>query len=245
MNTNLYFSRILLASSVLSLAISCKPVKMIMKSTPSAAIANKLPTLEITADQGPLVMNDGALADDPLKIFQQECQLNLVEPKDSSTFGYARFIVKKVRTVRAGRGLQAFQMVTLMTPSVLGVPLEWYRTTLQAEVQISNAEGTIIGTYKGTGTSNVKVAMYHGYSQTDAPRLADIIALRGALAQIRPQLDTAAARLRPLLLASGTLENPKLTIEDPEASVIDTVATDTVATAPAAPTPVSKPIEGQ
>jgi hypothetical protein len=55
----------------------------------------------------------------------------------------------------------------------------------------------------GTGNSEVKVAMYHGYSQTTAPRLADVIALRGAMAQIRPQLDTATARLRPLLLERG------------------------------------------
>ena len=42
------------------------------------------------------------------------------------------------------------------------------------------------------------------------PRLADIIALRGAMAQIRPQLDTATVRLRPLLLAGGTVENPTI-----------------------------------
>jgi hypothetical protein len=52
--------------------------------------------------------------------------------------------------------------------------------------------------------------MYHGYSQTDAPRLADVIALREALNQVRPQLDTAATRLKPLLLAGGTVNNPTL-----------------------------------
>ncbi|HEX8657141.1 MAG TPA: hypothetical protein VF690_06395 [Hymenobacter sp.] len=195
---------------LLLLAPACVSVKPMMKTPEATAIAKRLPALEILADQGPLAMNDGALPEDPLRFFEQECKAHLVEPTDSITYGYAKLVVRKVSTRRAGRGLQAAQMAMLMLPSVFGIPLEWYRTTLQAEVQVSDAAGNLLGTYTGTGTSNVKVAMYHGYSQTAAPRLADIIALRGAMAQIRPQLDTATARLCPLLLAAGTIENPKL-----------------------------------
>jgi len=203
-------------ASLVLLAPACVSVKSMMKSTPSAAIGTRLPALEIYADQGPLAMNDGALPEDPLKLFQQECRLNLTEPTDSATYGYAKLVVKKVRTVRTGRAVQGAQVLLFMVPAVVGIPLEWYRTTLQAEVQVSDAAGNLLGTYSGTGKSEVKVAMYHGYSQTTAPRLADIIALRGAMAQIRPQLDTATARLRPLLLAGGTVENPTL----PSSSVV-------------------------
>lgn len=196
---------------LLTSASGCMSVKPFMKATPSAAIANRLPAVEVTADQGPLVMNDGAWPEDPLDVFKKECQTNLAEPTDSASFGYARFVVKEVSTVRTGRGLQAAQFITFFIPSVFGVPFEWYQTKLQAEVQITNANGDLLGTYKGAGTSKVKVAMYHGFSQSDAPRLADIMAMRAALAQIRPQLDTAAARLRPLLLAGGTVDNPTLT----------------------------------
>lgn len=201
---------LLVLSPALLLAPACISVKSMMKSTPSAAISKRLPPLEILADQGPLAMNDGALPEDPLKIFQQECRVNLTEPTDSATYGYAKLIVKKVRTVRTGRAVQGFQVLTFMIPAVIGIPLEWYKTTLQAEVQVSDAAGNLLGSYLGSGTSAVKVAMYHGYSQTAAPRLADVVALRNAMAQIRPQLDTATARLRPLLLAGGTVENPTL-----------------------------------
>lgn len=204
-----------LAPAVL-LAPACVSVKNQMKSTPTATIAKRLPALEILADQGPLAMNDGALADDPLKLFQQECRVNLTEATDTATYGYAKLVVKKVRTVRTGRAVQGLQVLTFMVPAVMGIPLEWYKTTLQAEVQVSDAAGNLLGSYTGTGNSEVKVAMYHGYSQTTAPRLADVIALRGAMAQIRPQLDTAVARLRPLLLAGGTVENPTL----PSSSVV-------------------------
>lgn len=194
----------------LLLAPACVSVKSMMKGPPSAAISNRLPALEILADQGPLAMNDGALPEDPLKLFQQECRVNLTEPTDTATFGYAKLVVRKVRTVRSGRGIQGIQVLMFMVPAIMGIPLEWYRTTLQAEVQVSDAAGNLLGSYVGNGTSAVKVAMYHGYSQTTAPRLADVIALRGAMAQIRPQLDSATARLRPLLLAGGTVENPTL-----------------------------------
>ena len=178
---------------VLLLAPACVSVKYMMKSLPPQAISKRLPALEILADQGPLAMNDGALPEDPLKLFQQECSNNLTEPTDSATFGYAKLIVKKVKTIRTGRAVQGIQVLTFMLPAVVGVPLEWYKTTLQAEVQVSDAAGNLLGTYIGTGKSEVKVAMYHGYSQSDAPRLADVIALRAAIAQIRPQLDTATA----------------------------------------------------
>ena len=65
-------------------------------------------------------------------------------------------------------------MLTLMTPSLLGIPLEWYRTDVKAEVQIIDSRGEVIGTYAGRGRSKVRVAMYHGYGQSKAARLADV-----------------------------------------------------------------------
>jgi hypothetical protein len=134
----------------------------------------------------------------------------VVEATDTATYGYIRLVVTKVHTTRKGRSLQAAQVVTMLVPSLFGAPLEWYNTDLEAEVQVMNATGELLGTYTGKGSSNVKVAMYHGYSQTDAPRLADVLALRQALDKVRPQLDTAATRLNPLLLAGGTVNNPTL-----------------------------------
>ncbi|MGI4761178.1 MAG: hypothetical protein ACRYF0_10755 [Janthinobacterium lividum] len=189
---------------------ACKSVKGTFTSVPTATITKRLPPLEITADPGPLAMNDGALPEDPLRMFKAELQRNVLEPTDTATYGYARLVVTKVKTIRTGRSLQAAQVITFLIPSVFGAPLEWYKTDIQAEVQMMNASGELLGTYTGKGTSNVKVAMYSGYSQTEAPRLADVLALREALAQIRPQLDTASTRLRPLMMAGGQVNNPTL-----------------------------------
>lgn len=166
----------------------------------------KLPRLEPVIEAGPLNATEGALPEDAAKVFRQELAYHLAEPGDSIGYGYAKLLVTQAQVTRTGRALQAFQMATLMTPSLLGIPLEWYRTQVTAEVQIINSQGEVLGTYTGTGRSKVRVAMYHGYSQTAAPRLSDVQALRLALDQIRPQLDTAALGLRGQLLKAGALE---------------------------------------
>ena len=200
----------LLAVLALSGLSACMSVKSSLVHTPTAAISKRLPPMEITADPGPLAMNDGALPEDPLRLFKSELQHNVVEAADTATFGYMRLVVTKVKTIRKGRSLQAAQVLTMLVPSLFGAPLEWYNTDIEAEVQVMDASGQLLGTYTGKGSSTVKVAMYHGYSQTDAPRLADVLALREALGKVRPQLDTAATRLNPLLLAGGTVNNPTL-----------------------------------
>lgn len=210
MKRSLHFIQPALWVAVALLAGACKSAKPLLGLTPTAAVVHKLPPLEISADPGQFVMNDGAQIEDPVNLFKAELQRNVLEASDSATYGYARFVVKKVHTVRAGRSLQAAQVFTFMFPSLLGAPLEWYRTDLQAEVEVLDANGQLLGTYAGHGQSSIKVAMYSGYSQGDAPRLADVVAIREALASIRPQLDTAAARLVPLLKAGGPVSFPTL-----------------------------------
>ncbi|WP_400191827.1 hypothetical protein [Hymenobacter sp. B81] len=181
----------------------CKSVDKVLFQPTPAALADRLPSLEVTVDNGPLAQSDGAWPDDPQKLFEREVRMNMTEPEDTLRYGYAKLLITEVSTDRQGKVLQALQLITLMTPSVLGVPLEWYHTTLKAEMQIVDARGEVLGTYTGTGESRIKVAMYHGYSQTQAPRLADVEALRLALAQIKPQVSLDAARLRDQLLAAG------------------------------------------
>lgn len=185
-----------------------KAVYHTIRSNNSVALG-RLPKLEAVVEPGPLntAEGEGALPDDASKVFRQELSYHLAEPQeDTVRYGYAKFMVTKAQQQRTGHVFQAFQMLTLMTPSLLGVPLEWYRTNVTAEVQIINARGEVIGTYTGTGRSKVRVAMYHGYSQSKAARLSDVQALRLALDQIRPQLEASADTLRQQLLAAGPLQ---------------------------------------
>jgi hypothetical protein len=187
-------------------AAGCKSAEQSLFRTPAAPISTRLPALETSVDIGPLAETEGALPEDPRLLFQRELRQNITVPADSAQFGYAKLVITNSSMWRTGKGLQAFQMVTLMLPTLLGLPMEYYCSKLEAVVQIMNAKGDVIGTYHGLGTSRVRVAMYSGYGQTAAPRLADAEALKQALAQIRPQLGTDAGRLRDELLLTGPLE---------------------------------------
>ena len=189
-----------------ALLAGCKSADRIMFQTPSQRLSSQLPPLEIEVDNGALAQTEGALPEDPLRVFRQEVSQNLIEPSDSARFGYAKLLVTQAEVKRTGKFFQGVQMLTMMVPSLLGLPIEYYRTSLKAEVQILNARNEVIGSYVGTGRSKVRVAMYHGYSQANAPRLADVQALRLALDQIRPQLEAHADTLRQQLLAAGPME---------------------------------------
>ena len=194
---------------------ACVATNHALLNIPSAANTNRLPALESEVEMGALVNTDATLPEDLQRLFQNELDHNLADPTGAASFGRAHLAVTQARVLRKGRVLQAFQVLTMLAPSVLGLPLETYQTTLTAKLQIRDARGTLLGEYVGKGQSKVMVAIYYGYSQLKAPALSDAVALRMALAQIRPQLDTAANRLRPLLLASGPTDATESTPRTP------------------------------
>lgn len=206
------FAALILFSA--SLLIGCKSAERVMFRTPMRQLSTQLPALEVAVDNGPMAMTEGALVDDPMRVFKQEVDKNLISTTDSAKFGYAKLLIVKAEPQRTGRFFQAMQMATFMVPSLLGIPVEYCRTNVTAEVQILNALGDTVGVYHGAGRSKVRVAMYHGYSQSQAPRLADMQALRLALDQIRPQLENDVDSLRQQLLTSGPISTP-ITVDEP------------------------------
>lgn len=193
------------------LVTGCRSASRVMARSQNAVLEKRLPALQLEIDPGPMAATDGALPDDPQKIFDTEMHHNIMEPADSTeAFGYAKLQVHDATVSRGGKGFQAFQMMTLLTPSLLGMPLEYCRTHIEAELQVIDAQGTVLGSYIGTGSSNVRVAMYYGYSQSQAPRLADVEALRQALSQIRPQLESDVDSLRQKLLHTGLVQPPQV-----------------------------------
>ncbi|KAA9332445.1 hypothetical protein F0P96_13310 [Hymenobacter busanensis] len=208
------YRTLLVTSLCLIFLVGCKSADKVLFQPSISALSTRLPSLELTVDNGPLANSAGAWPEDPQKLFEREVRMNLTDPEDTARFGYAKLVVTEAATNRVGRALQAFQLATLMTPSLLGLPLEWYQTDIKAELQILSAQGETLATYSGVGKSRIKVAMYHGYSQTQAPRLADLEALRVALAQIKPQLDLDAARLRSALLTAGPINHGTLEAAD-------------------------------
>ncbi|WP_143436560.1 hypothetical protein [Hymenobacter crusticola] len=203
MNSLLRYS--LLCLSCFPLLVSCVSVDRVIFRPHSAAFENRLPNLELAIDHSTLDNTDSLLADAPQQLFQHEVTQNIVDPTDNIKFGCLKLTITSVVNERKGKGFQVLQMATLMAPSLLGVPLEYYRSSVRAQVQVINSHGKVLGCYRGVGYSTVQVALYHGYSQTNASRLADIDALRHALSQIRPQIEGVSDSLRTKLLAGGPM----------------------------------------
>ncbi|AIZ63417.1 hypothetical protein PK28_06425 [Hymenobacter sp. DG25B] len=179
--------------------------KLLYQPSP-LALSTKLPEMEVRVENGPMDKTEGSLPEDPAQLFKREATQNLLESNDSSArFGYLKLQILEAKASRHGKALHAIQMVGFLTPSLFGVPLEFFRTHVRAQLQVVDAKGEVLGTYEGTGDSNIKVAMYHGYSQSMGPRLADTEALKSALAKIKTQLDTASTLLRTRLLNTGQL----------------------------------------
>ncbi|MFC6223339.1 hypothetical protein ACFP2F_08820 [Hymenobacter artigasi] len=184
-------------------AVACVAPGHVLQHLPSAVNTHLLPPLEPVVATDALSNADSTSHDDRLRLFQNEIYRNVAEPTSMTSLGSALLQVPEVEVKRTGRVLQVVQLLTMLTPSLVGLPLETYQTTLTARVQIRDLQGKVLGEYEGHGQARVRVAMYYGYSQGSAPGLSDALALRMALAQIRQQLDTAATRLRPLLVAAG------------------------------------------
>ncbi|SHJ74395.1 hypothetical protein SAMN02745146_0044 [Hymenobacter daecheongensis DSM 21074] len=200
-------TRLLLLYTVLLLgAASCKSTERAVFRLSGSPIPTRLPMLEASVDIGPWVNTEGALPEDARLLFLRELRQNVTVPTDSAQFGYAKLVITNSSMRRAGKAFLVTQMLTLMTPTLIGIPMEYYCTKLEATVQILNAKGETLGTYTGTGDSRIRVAMYHGYGQTGAPRLSDVTALKQALNEIRPKLAADAGRLRDELMVSGPLE---------------------------------------
>ncbi|MCB2377739.1 hypothetical protein LGH70_09115 [Hymenobacter sp. BT635] len=182
----------------------CRSLDKALFTVPTASLNTRLPVLETSVEASALSRSTGATADDAQKLFRLELDRNLMDDKDTTTYGTIKLSISKVANQRTGRGLHIFQLATLLTPSLLGIPIEWYQTQLQAEVQIVDVKDNILATYKGKGESKIRVAVYHGYSQKGAPRLADIEAVRQALNEIRPQLAADSRFLREQLILAKT-----------------------------------------
>ncbi|ALD21458.1 hypothetical protein AM218_09810 [Hymenobacter sp. DG25A] len=184
----------------------CKSGSKLLYQPSPMALSTKLPEMEVRVENGPMDKTEGSLPEDPVQLFKRETKQNLVESNDSSArFGYLKLQILEAKASRHGKALHAIQMAGFLMPSLFGLPLEFFRTHVRAQLQVVDAKGEVLGTYEGTGDSNIKVAMYHGYSQSMGPRLADTEALKSALAKIKPQLDTASTLLRTRLLSTGQL----------------------------------------
>jgi hypothetical protein len=189
-------------------ATACIAPSRVLQHLPSAMNQHMLPTLEPEVEMGALGGTDSLSPEELLQLFQNEVYRNVAEPTSMHSCGTASLHVTEATVKRTGRALQMMQLATMLTPCLLGVPLETYQTTLTARVQIRDVQGRVLGEYEGRGQARARVALYYGFAQHLAAGVSSSLALRLALAQIRQQLDSEAPCLTPLLVAAQAASAP-------------------------------------
>jgi hypothetical protein len=189
-------------------ATACVAPSHVLQHLPSAVNSHQLPPLEPTVEMGALNSIDGTTPNDLLRLFQNEIYRNVAEPNGLPNTGTALLQITAAEVRRTGRALQMVQLTTMLLPSLLGVPLETYRTTLSARVQIRDGRGQLLAEYDGEGAASTRVAMYYGFGQHQAPGVSNALALRMALAQIRQKLGVDAPVLGRRLLAAQRAAAP-------------------------------------
>ena len=101
--------------------------------------------------------------DELLRLFQNKIYRDVAELTTMQSYGTANLKVSKATVERTGRALQV-QLVTMLTPYLLRISLETYRTTLTVRVQIRNVQGRVLDEYEGQGSSRARVALYCSFS---------------------------------------------------------------------------------
>jgi len=97
-----------------------------------------------------------------ITIFEREVKDNITNPIGENK-GY---IICKIATAdtRATKWLLFLpSSCTLYAANLLGMPMFYFMTELEVEVEIKDLKNNTIGRYKGYGKKEVPVAMYYGY----------------------------------------------------------------------------------
>lgn len=213
---------------------SCRTLRVRDYHTASARIAEPLPRLGFLAHQesfsrafdretfdkgwnGNVVVpnrytSDGdlyVLSDLPLEdaftYMGNEVSDNLAETTGPK-YGHVRFKLVHYDRRTPGWGYSIGSVSTLFIPNLVGMPYNRVRAELELQVEIADANKKVLARYRAPGTGRAYVAMYYGYRPADAWRKANLLAMKNAMATIRPQILADADRLRMQLLEAGPVK---------------------------------------
>jgi hypothetical protein len=216
----------LLLLFVIALASGCRTIRL-SEFRPALANARLLPAMETTIDVASLESaywgNSNVVASntydpdansqvltlhrdvriqDAITLYERETKENITNPL-GPVYGFIHYKIPVSYIRHRGTGLFVLSSFMLMLPNVLGLPFGDYETNLEVEVEILNANRQLIGRYTGASQGRAPVAMWWGYTSSDAQRMSNVKAIKLAMNDIKKQIDKDHEHLHTELLASG------------------------------------------
>lgn len=146
---------------------------------------------------------DGALRD-VFHVLDNELADN-INARDNLRYGHARFKLLSYQRRNSGWGWLIPMALTAGVVNLFGVPCSVHRIDLELQMEITDANGAVIGRYVAPGAGKAQIALYHGYDSITAIRKANLLAVQNALSKIKTSLGPDVASLTEQLRAAGTI----------------------------------------
>jgi hypothetical protein len=121
-------------------------------------------------------------------------------------YGHARFKLLHYNRRNPGWGWIIPSVGTLWTANLLGMPMSNIQSDVELQLEITDADGKMLVGYSAPGTGKAKVAMYYGYTSSQAVRKANLLALKDAMIHIKQKLAADVPMLTERLMAAGEVK---------------------------------------
>ncbi len=146
---------------------------------------------------------DGAMSD-MFQALDNELFDN-INQSEGDRYGHARIKLLFYQRRNSGWGWLIPSIGTLWTANLLGMPCSVYRIDLELQMEITDANGKILGYYKAPGSGKAQIAMYHGYDGLTAVRKANLVAMQEAFSKIKTNMAADLSAISAHLKAAGTI----------------------------------------
>ena len=145
-------------------------------------------------------------------LFENDVKENITNPYGSQ-YGWIILNPKTLERKHLARHLSVINFMTLGIANLFGVNIRKYKTFIELEVEIFNANDNLIGRYVGTGEHITKVNIYKK-NQADHYRMAVIEVTKQALAEIKRQINVDSDRLNTNLKETGVVKKTATVLSD-------------------------------
>jgi hypothetical protein len=152
-------------------------------------------------------VTDQAL-EDVFRLLNNELDENLNQATGPE-HGHARFKLLFYKRRNSGWGWSVLSGGTLFIPNLFGMPVRTYRSEMELQMEITDANGKVLVSYAAPGVGKAQVAAYHGYDGPTATRKANLLALQDAVSKIKLKMEADAPSLIEELTAAGALRQPE------------------------------------
>ncbi len=145
-------------------------------------------------------------------LFENDVKENITNPYGQQ-YGWVVLNPKTLERKHMAHHLSVINFMTLGIANLFGVNIRKYKTFIELEVEIFNANDDLIGRYLGTGELITKVNKYKK-NQADHYRMATIKVSKQALAEIKEQINTDFDRLNANLKETGAVKKTVTALSD-------------------------------